>query len=194
MKVPMMFLRRKVWYEPPLNFTFDQFLNKGFRSYRPTLEDFILHESTIYTDIRIKKYIEIRCCDAVPPILVTSVPALVKGLIYHPAGLDAINQITKKWDYRLVQQLRYQVPKNALQEKVNKIRLFDIAREFVDIADANLKDMQVYNIREEDESIYLHPLKEFLIESKMCPARVIAQNWETKWNKDIGKLIEFCSY
>lgn len=195
LKVPMMFLKRKnMWYEVPRNFTFGQFLRDGFKNFRPTLEDFILHESTIYTDVRIKKYIEIRCCDAVPPVLSTSFPALIKGLIYHPDGLDAIDRMTKGWDYNTVQALRHRVAKNALHTRVNHVRLFDLARELLDIADKNLKAMKVYNIREEDESIYLYPLREFLIESKMCPARLIAENWETKWKRDIKKLIEFCSY
>ncbi len=195
LKVPMMFLKRKnTWYEVPRNFTFGEFLRRGFRSFRPTIEDFILHESTIYTDVRIKKYIEIRCCDAVPPVLVASFPALIKGLVYHPDGLDAIDRMTRGWDYNTVQRLRHRVAKNALQVRVNRVRLFDLARELLDIADANLKSMRVYNIREEDESIYLHPLREFLIESKMCPARLIAVNWETKWDRNIHKLIEFCAY
>ena len=195
LKVPMMFLKRKdKWYEMPLGYTFGRFLKEGYRQLRPTMEDFILHESTIYTDVRIRKYIEMRCCDAVPPVLVASFPALIKGLIYHPDGLDAIDRITEGWDYNFVQNLRHRVARNALQVSVNGVRLFDLARDLLVIADANLKDLKEFNIREEDESIYLYPLREFLIESKMCPARVIAENWETKWNRNIRKLVEFCSY
>ena len=195
MRVPMMFLKRKnMWYEVPTNLTFGRFLKEGFQNFRPTMEDFILHESTIYTDVRIKKYMEIRCCDAVPPVLVPSFPALIKGLIYHPNGLDAIAQMTKGWDFNKVQNLRRRAAKNALQARVDRVRLFDLARKLLDVADKNLKEMKVLNIREEDESIYLHPLREFLTESKMCPARLIAENWKTKWNRNIQKLIEFCSY
>ncbi len=195
LKIPMIFIRRDTeWFTPPANFTFGDFIKKGYRKFRPTIEDFILHESTVYVDVHVKKYIELRCCDAVPPFLVPSLPALIKGLIYHPAGLDAIDQMTKGWDYKLVQSLRHRVAKNALQARVGKVRLFDLAREFLEVADRNLKAMKVYNVREEDESIYLHPLREFLTESKMCPARFIAEHWETKWNKDVKKLMEFCTY
>jgi hypothetical protein len=79
-------------------------------------------------------------------------------------------QIMKGWNYKLLQSLRYKVAKDALQARVGRARLFDLAREFLAVAHRNLKDMKVYNIREEDESMYLHPLREFLTESKMCPA------------------------
>jgi glutamate--cysteine ligase len=63
-------------------FTFRDFYDRGFEGKRPTLADWEVHVATTFPDVRIKKWVEIRQADLVPPEALAALPALCKGLLY----------------------------------------------------------------------------------------------------------------
>ncbi len=62
--------------------TFRDFWERGIDGRRPTLADWEVHVSTVFPDVRLKKWVEIRQADVVPPAALPALPALCKGLLY----------------------------------------------------------------------------------------------------------------
>ena len=57
-------------------------MDRGWRKERPTVDDWSTHLTTIFTEVRLKKYVEIRTADSQPPALMLTLPALFKGILY----------------------------------------------------------------------------------------------------------------
>lgn len=87
LKVPMMFIQRDGEWLYPGEITFETFLNKGFGGYRATLDDWELHLTGIFTEARLKKYVEIRSIDCQKTGLGLAAAALIKGLFYSKESL-----------------------------------------------------------------------------------------------------------
>ena len=81
-EVPTFFLVREGRYIPTGGLPFGHFVRDGFRGERASLADFERHLTTLFPEVRIKRYMEVRGADAVPPQLTCSLPALWKGLLY----------------------------------------------------------------------------------------------------------------
>jgi glutamate--cysteine ligase len=99
-RVPMVTIFREDKWISVKNMTFTQFMKSGYLGYAATMDDWIMHLSFIYTDVRIKQYIEIRVGDSLPPFLIPSMQAIIKAFVYHPDGEKAIKGLTKKWSFR----------------------------------------------------------------------------------------------
>ena len=97
--VPMYFLIRNHEYidltQPP-GFTFRQYLERGYGRERATVEDWTNHLTTIFTEVRLKKYVEIRTADSQPPQFMLALPALLKGMLYNDDCLAAAWDLVKR--------------------------------------------------------------------------------------------------
>ncbi|MCC6750949.1 MAG: hypothetical protein IT371_25055 [Deltaproteobacteria bacterium] len=80
-RAPMFFVARPEGLVDAAGMTFETFNREGFDGRFPTEEDFLLHNSTIFTDIRLKRTVEVRSVDCQDPALVPSVLALLSGLL-----------------------------------------------------------------------------------------------------------------
>lgn len=148
------------------------------------ISDFELSANLYFPEVRLRNFIEIRNHDCVGNGLEYAVPAIYKGIMYN--GLDDVEELFKSFEYRDFYELRYNVVKTALQTKIGKYEVKDIACEILKIAENSLKKQK------SNDEIFLEPLKEYTY-SGLCPADVIIRNWNGIWNKDISKLIKFLS-
>ncbi len=83
LKVPMLYIERdEKIIEINGKIDFAAYLKEGYQGYRPALKDYILHQSLIFPDIRLKNYIEIRNHDSLNPELALALAAFYKGLCY----------------------------------------------------------------------------------------------------------------
>ncbi len=87
--VPMLFLLIDGRYHPAGRRTFRAFLDDGIDGRFPTMDDWELQLTTVFPEVRLKKFLEVRGADAVPQPLAVSVPALWKGLLYDAETLAA---------------------------------------------------------------------------------------------------------
>ena len=85
--VPMFFVVRDGRYRPARGLPFRRFLREGFEGERATIGDFDRHLTTLFPDVRLKRILEVRGADAVPPGLICALPALWKGLFYDREAL-----------------------------------------------------------------------------------------------------------
>ena len=185
LKTPMiMFFRDEQIYSTNGTITLKQFMDKGFDGYNANLDDFKLCANLYFPDVRLRKFIEIRNHDCVGQNLQYSILAFYKGILYSEEIMNDIEQYFSKFKYEDIVELRYSIPKYALDNKINKIELKEIAKELINFAEKGLKEQN------QGEEIFLEPLKD-LIYQGLCPADVILKNWYGSWNKDVNKLIEY---
>ena len=192
--LPIVFIKRDGKYVSANKMPFRTFMKKGYKNYTATLDDFLVHISFIYTDARLKKYIEFRSVDSVAPSLVPAVAAVIKGLMYDRKGWDFIEYITKYWTYQDYVQFRKDIAKDALQAKIRNTSALDLAKEVLNVATENLHTLGRKNIDGQDETIFLEPIKEYVFVHEKSPGEYIASLWENQWHKSIGKLIEWAEY
>jgi glutamate--cysteine ligase len=86
--------------------TFRSFMEDGFEGHRATFDDWVLHLNTLFPEIRLKKTIEVRCCDAQPLDTLLAVPALWTGIGYDDTALEQAERLTHDLTYEEVNAAR----------------------------------------------------------------------------------------
>jgi len=194
LKVPMFFIMRDNRWIEVKNRTFSAYLKNGHQGYRATWDDWELHLSTIFTEVRAKSYIELRCADFQRMQFAPAVVALWKGILYNKEAARAAWSLIKSLSWKELYSLYRTVPREGLRGKLGGKRLLELAKEIVKISYSGLKEQRQLNEKGEDESIYLESIVELIIEKEMCPAEIIIKNWTGRWNRSINKLIDYSSY
>lgn len=194
LRVPTLFIQRNhTWIEMD-GIPFGDYIKSGYKGYQATLEDWELHLSTIFTDARLKTYIELRSADHPRPDLALSIPAFWKGIMYDTQSRTAAWELIKDWSWEERMKLRWDVCYQGLQARIRNQLLLDLAQEFIQISLEGLKQQRVFNEWEQDERIYLYPLEDFISHYKASPGRILLEKWNGDWNRDITKLIEYSRY
>ena len=196
--VPMYFVYRDGRYINALGQSFRDFLDgrlPALPGERPTLSDWADHLTTVFPEARVKKFIEMRGADGGPWARLCALPALWVGLLYDGAALDAAWDIAKGWDHETREGLRRAAARDALQGEANGVRLIDIAREAVAVADSGLKararagqDGLI-----PDETRYLEALKDS-VETGRVPADELLAKYHGEWQGDLSRIYAEYSY
>jgi glutamate--cysteine ligase len=178
--VPMFFIVRDGRLMPARGQTFRHFQERGFvtdPTIRATMEDWELHLSTLFPDVRLKTYLETRTADCVPPRYILALPALWKGLLYSDGARHAAWDLVKRWPLEARLEHRAAVPRDGLATAVHgsKAKTGDLARELFDFAAAGLRE-QAAGEGHADESVYLEPLRS-LVASGRAPADELLALW-----------------
>ena len=166
------------------NLTFRQFLKNGYNGYKATKDDWELHLSLYFPDVRFKSYVEIRNHDNQKKENIYAVPAFWKGIMYNPQAVDAVNEIIQEFSYIDFEYMRRKAPQKGLDFKIKKYCLKDIAAEIFRISYDSLKSFG------KGEEIFLECIMD-LIKKGLTPADIIIEKWNNEWQGDISKLIEY---
>src|SRR6188472_1153958 len=170
--VPMYFVKRGDTYIDVAGSSFRAFFegrNNSLPGERPTLSDWANHLSTIFPEVRLKRYLEMRGADGVPWGRLPALPAFWVGLLYDDTSLDAAWDIVKHWNAAERQALRDDVPRFGFKARIRDRFLFEIAKECVALAHSGLRRPQGVHQRAGDESRHLQP-RERIIDSGHTPA------------------------
>lgn len=124
----------------------------------PTLDDWALHASTAFPDVRLKQFIEMRGADAGSHGMTTALPAFWKGLLYDEESENSVWAVVKNWQYDDVNSLRESVVTEGLHACVNQQSVQSLCLWLLALAESGLKRDAQYNAKNQDESIYLQPL------------------------------------
>lgn len=171
--------------------TFRDFIKSGFKKSRPLIKDFVLHLKSVWTEVRIKKYIEYRGIDTVPPSLMKSTAAIVKGLVFNTDAMNAACDLVNDLSFEEYCQMRDDANKYGLQAEVRGIKVLDYAKKLLDISTAGLRKInKQYNLLH-DESRFLWPIKEYVFVREQSPAEYVMEMWKGEWHKDPRKLLEW---
>jgi len=189
--VPMYFIvRDRRWIDMTAR-TFRQFWRAGYQGERATLADWNDHLTTLFPEVRLKKFIELRSIDSQAPELMLAAPAIVKGLFYEEDCLWAAWDLVKRWSWEERVALYHEVHRRALQARVRGIAVGELARELLDIAVTGL-DRQRPN-GEETEAVYLERLRD-LVRRGRCPADVVIEQWNGPWGREPTRLVAGTAY
>ena len=164
--VPMYFVVRDGRYHDCTHITFRQFMDGAMKGeiadWEPNMGDWTNHLSTLFPDVRLKRFLEMRGADGGPWRRICALPALWVGLLYDDTALDAAEALTRDWTYEEVLALRNSVPTEGLRAEFRGRPLIEIAREVLAICRAGLKARDRRNGDDVDESVFLAPLEETL--------------------------------
>ncbi len=170
--VPMFFIQRGTQTLRNTGQTFRAFMSDGFQGQRATFEDWELHLSTLFPEVRMKHTIEVRGADAQGKSLLCAVPALWKGLLYDPTALDQAESLVEELDHDTVANARQAIGTQALLAMLGDKPVYTWAESMLDIAIQGLKRLNDCPHSTKDESRFLLPLQH-LIANRQCPADVL---------------------
>jgi glutamate--cysteine ligase len=196
--VPMYFVYRDGRYIDATGQSFRDFLKGELPALPgevPTLSDFADHLTTIFPEARLKRFIEMRGADGGPWRRLCALPALWVGLMYDQAALDAAWDLARGWDAETREALRVAASVDGLAAQVGTIRMHDLAREVVAIAEAGLKSRarQGSGGMLPDETHFLNTLKESL-ETGQTPADELLARYHGEWDGDLTRIYAEYSY
>ncbi len=191
--VPMYFVVRDGKYHDCTHLTFRQFLDGGLKGevedWHPNMGDWANHLSTLFPDVRLKRFLEMRGADGGPWRRICALPAFWVGLLYDAEALDAVDTYTAGWTYEEVQKLRDEVPVHALNAEFRGRKLLDIASDVLEITSMGLKNRARLNSDGYDERVFLAPIEEVIAKKATLSEDMLAQ-YHGRWHGSIDVLFD----
>jgi glutamate--cysteine ligase len=172
---------------------FRQFLAQGAAGTRATLDDWSLHLTTLFPEVRLKGYIELRSADSQPPERMLALPALVKGVFYTQDCLDAAWDLVKRPSFDERVEFYLAVHRHALQARLRGIGALELARELYAIGAEGLRRQAARDAAGRDERVHLEHLGEQL-DSGRSPAREVADRWTGEWDRSTQPLVDYAAF
>jgi glutamate--cysteine ligase len=157
--------------------------NPALGGLTPTLGDFADHYTTVFTEVRLKRFLEMRGADAGSPAMMLAQSAFWVGLLYDEAALEAAVRLVGAYPWRELAAIRASVPRQGLGAPLRAGTVRDLARDAVAIAADGLR------ARGSGEEIYLEPLQAIV-----AGAPTQAEHWLSRyhgdWQGDASRIFE----
>ena len=186
--VPMYFLIRGGRYYDCTHVTFRQFMDGALRNTVPdgvpTIGDWANHLSTLFPDVRLKRFLEMRGADGGPWRRICALPAFWVGLLYDEAALDAADELTRDWTYKDVLAMRDAVPREGIDAAWGTATLREAGREALAISRMGLKNRARKNRDGFDETNFLSPLDEVVARGTTSADEMLTA-YHTRWGGSI---------
>jgi len=188
--VPMYFVYRDGNYTDVAGQSFRDFLKgrlPGLPGAVPTMSDWSDHLTTVFPEVRLKRYIEMRGADGGPWRRLCALPALWTGLFYDRAALDGAADLIADWTEAERQGLRRDVPRLGLATPFRGGTLREVAARMVELARAGLRRRKRLDSAGQDESHFLETLSE-IADSGRTPAEQLLEDYATRWQGRIDPI------
>ena len=196
LSVPMYFVVRENKYLDCSGKSFSDFLKGNLDilpGEKPTIEDWENHLSTIFTEVRLKKFIEVRGADAGNWRRTCALPAFWVGILYGENSISLAESICDQWTFDDIEKLSNDVAKQGLDAEIKGEKVLSLAKELLGIARSNLLKRNVLDNLGDNESIYLNVLEEIL-QKKISPARELLKNFDIDYENSMEKLLRAIAY
>ncbi|MDF1563774.1 MAG: glutamate--cysteine ligase [Deltaproteobacteria bacterium] len=192
--VPMFFLRRRGQFLSKIcGVPFRRFLEEGFEGIQPRMGDFEDHLTTLFPEVRLKGYLEVRGADGCRRDLNCALPALWKGILYDDDASEAAIALMADVDARGRERLREAVAREGLEAKVDQVNVLERARELLAISQEGLKRQACLDANGRDERVYLEEVDRILSLGK-SPGHLVAEFWQKDWGAHPERLAEHCKF
>ena len=151
----------------------------------PDETDLSIHLSTIFTENRLKQYIEIRSIDACDWDCLCNAPAFYVGLLYNNLGesLDIIST----WGKKDLLNAYADAPKKGLKTELEGKNIGEWSKIFLNLSKKGLEKRNQLNKSQKNETIYLNYLNQIL-NSNQTNAELMLSKF--KEDKDLNYLYE----
>jgi len=167
--IPMLFIKRDGLIIDLLgDVTFRQFFEYGFEGYFATMDDWRLHSSLCFPDVRLKHCIEIRNHDSQKPSLALAICALYKGILYNRNAAEEVFNLVKHLKFEDLEAMRMLSAKAGMRYEVKGKKVSSYVKEIFHISRNALVKMGA------GDEKYLDKLLPYVLESK-CPADILAE-------------------
>ena len=170
-EVPMLFVRRDGRYIDLAGESFTRFLEHGAGGAHPRFGDFVDHLTTIFTEVRLKQYVELRSADAGGLAEILALQTFWKGLFHDDAALEAAYALAPRLDRAGFSRLLTAVARDGLKTKAEGVDVLALAREAVTLAVEGIGRVAP------EEARYLEPLAARVAEG-ICPADLLIRDFE----------------
>ena len=196
LNVPMYFAKRGDRYVDLAGRSFRDFMDGKLAELpgeKPTIKDWADHTTTIFPEVRLKQYLEMRGADSGPWGRLCALPALWAGIFYDSAALAAAWDLCKDWKIEDHERLRADVARVGLKAEIAGRTVQDVARDMLAIAREGLKRRRRLSGGMVDETGYLAEL-DAIAESGRTPAERLLECYNGPWQGDAGRVFEDFAY
>jgi len=194
--VPMYFLKRGQAYIDVAGASFRDLLDGRLAAApgeRATIADWANHLSTIFPEVRLKRYLEMRGADVGPPDRIVAMTALTAGLFYDPDSLSSAAALVEDWTAEDRQALRDAAPRLGFAATIRGRTLRDVAVDMVTLARQGLVRRARRNDAGEDEAVRLAPL-EAIVAAGRSSAEVWIERFEGPWRGSVEPAFEEATF
>jgi glutamate--cysteine ligase len=195
--VPMYFVIRDGVYHDMTHMTFREFMAGKARNEVPdglaTMGDWANHLSTLFPDVRLKRFLEMRGADGGPWRRICALPAFWVGLLYDDEALDAAETLTASWSFEEVQAMRDAVPVEGISAVFRNRTLRELARDVLSISRAGLKRRNRTNRDGFDETHFLSTLDE-VVARGTTSAEEMLNAYHMRWGGSIEPVFMEYAY
>ena len=194
--VPMYFIKRGDTYIDVAGQSFRDLLAGRLASQpgeRATLSDWSNHISTIFPEVRLKRYLEMRGSDGGPWRRLPALSAFWIGMLYDTDCLDAAWDMIKEWSAEERQKLRDEVPRLGFRAGIRGRSLLDLSRECLALAHAGLKRRARLDKDGRDETRYLEPLGDIVTRGR-TPAEELLEKYHGLWRGSVDPIYTEYAY
>jgi len=160
--------------------TFGEFMENGLDGRKATIADWENHVNTIWPEVRLRGFLEMRGADNGPVEMIKALPAFWVGLLYDKQSLDAAYEMVRDWTDEDREYLRTETPRTGLQTPFMGTTVQEIARNALALSEAGLKRRGIKDENGNDESIYLAPVHEIANSGKNWAIRLL-ESYYGKW-------------
>ncbi len=165
---------------------FRSFLKDGYQGHRATRQDWQLHLNTLFPEARLKSTLEVRPVDSLPEALSLGAMALFTGILYDSEALERARELLSPISFASVQNSRSALVKEGLGVAYGSASGYEVAGELLVLARAGLVGRRRHNAVGVDESVFLDPLEELLVERITPAGRLLRRLGE---NPDPAQII-----
>ena len=189
LKVPMYFIYRDGKYIDVAGKSFETFLEGNLDEIRekPTYLDWENHLTTIFPEVRLKSFLEMRGADGGTFENVCSLSAFWVGLLYDKVSLNTASDLIKDWGLDKLYSLRFNAAKYGLEAKIDGVDLLNLSRKVFEISRDGLKRRNILNSESKNEDVYLNPVKSFL-ENGKSPSDELIEKFSNNWDKKVVNM------
>ena len=180
----LLFVMREGKYIEPNGQTFKDFMEGNFlplKGIKATIKDFETHLATIFTEVRLKQFIEVRSIDTCDWGCICNGPAFFTGLLY--GALDETYDVVKSWSKEDVMEAYLKSPKQGLETELKGKKLYEWGKIFLNLAKKGLSKRKEMNSSNKDETIYLKHIED-IIDRKTNRAQLLLEQFNKQGNLD----------
>jgi glutamate--cysteine ligase len=184
--VPMYFVKRGDVYHDVAGASFRDLMEGRLAALpgeRATISDWANHLSTIFPEVRLKRYLEMRGADVGPPERIVAQSALMVGIYYDSVALDGALELIRGWSAEARQRLRDEAPRLGFGAEIGGRRVRDVARDMLGLARGGLTRRGL------GEERYLDCLDAIVADGRE-PARVWLERYEGAWGGSVAPVFD----
>ena len=188
MSFPILFIKEKENYISGKKYIFKNFMDgqiEEIKNRLPSENDLTIHLSTIFTENRLKKYIELRSMDTCGWDCLCAGPAFNVGMLY--GNLEEIYELISKWDKNKIINAYLEAPKKGFNTQLMGKDLLYWSSTLLDLSRKGLENRDIINKNNKNETLFLNHLQK-VIDNKTTNADHMISKFSR--NEDLSELYD----